>query len=405
MKLKNIFFFILGFSLALVFVMECSDNSNNGQAISTANVSAIEVGTPEEGITKNTAVVHDDISTSRQNAITRAVAEVSPAVVGINVTQIREYVRRSPLFGDPFFRQFFPDLRYQELVKGLGSGFIISSDGYIFTNQHVVENATEIVVTLSGGKEYKAKVVGDDFVSDIALLKIEGSGFPSVRFGDSDDIIIGEWVIALGNPFGLFDVNSKPTVTVGVISATDQDFGRQSNDRVYEDMIQTDAAINGGNSGGPLVNSLGEVIGVSTWIISGSETMSASIGLGFAIPINRVKRILNDLKKYGRVDRSFWTGIHYDELTPLIARFLGLGAQQGVIVSDIDKGSPAEKAGLQVGDVITEIDEKAISNFKDIKSVIDDLDLKPGDIIELKVYRKKRYLTINVILERHPRSR
>lgn len=404
-SLKNILFFVLVFSIALFFAMECSDGKGDLQSISAANVAANEVEPPDVSGDDNKEVSQNAISTSRQNAITRAVADVSPKVVGINVTQIREYRRRDSIVGDPFFRQFFPELHYHELVKGLGSGFIISPDGYIITNQHVVENATEILVTLSGGKEYKAQVVGDDFTSDIALLKINGSGLPSVDLGNSAEIIIGEWVIALGNPFGLFDVNSRPTVTVGVVSATDQDFGRQSNDRVYEDMIQTDAAINGGNSGGPLVNSLGEVIGVNTWIISGSESMSANIGLGFAIPINRVKRILDDLKKYGRVDRSFWTGIHYDELTPSIARFLGLGSQSGVLVSDIDNKSPAERAGLKVGDIITEINGEEISDFRGVKSVIDDLDLKPGDIMEFKVYRKNRFYTINVVLEKHPRSR
>jgi len=404
-KIKSVFFFIIGFSVALVFAMECSENTDHNQAISTANVSAGETDSSREHLASATASLQNDIATSRQNAITRAVAEVSPAVVGINVTQIREYLPSSPLFRDPFFRQFLPDLRYQEMVKGLGSGFIISADGYIVTNQHVIENAKEILVTLVGGEEYQAEVAGADFISDIALLKIKGSDFPSITFGDSDDIIIGEWVIALGNPFGLFDVNSKPTVTVGVISATDQDFGRQSNDRVYEDMIQTDAAINGGNSGGPLVNSLGEVIGVNTWIISGSETRSASIGLGFAIPINSVKRILQELQKSGQVDRSFWTGIHYDQLTRTIARFLGLESGQGVIVSDIDKYSPADKAGLMVGDVITEINGKEISNFGDVKNIIDNLDLKPGDNMVLKIFRKRQYYTINVLLEKHPRSR
>ena len=400
MTLKNLVYLTLGFSIAIFYMIVCSSKTNNDANETTQSYSAQHESThvSEESEFEN---LQDNISTSRQNAITRAVAEISPAVVGINVTQIREY-SHSLFSGDPFFRQFFPDLRYQELVKGLGSGFIISSDGYILTNQHVVENAKEIVVTLMGGKEYSAERVGEDFTTDLALLKIQGSGFPSVRFGNSDEAIIGEWVIALGNPFGLFDINSRPTVTVGVISSIDQDFGRQTNDRVYEDMLQTDAAINGGNSGGPLVNSLGEVIGVNTWIISGSDTRSASIGLGFAIPINRVTRVLSDLKKYGRVDRSFWTGIHYDELTPVIARFLGLGSKRGVIVSDIDRRSPAEKAGLQVGDVIVKINDKDISDFRDVKTIIDDLDLKPNDEMNLEVFRKKQILKVKVLLEKHP---
>jgi len=349
-----------------------------------------------------TAQINESISNSRQNAITRAVKEISPAVVGINVTQVRRYLRRSPFSDDPFFRNFFPDIPIEQRVKSLGSGFIVSSRGYILTNQHVVDDAEEIIVTRVGGKQYVAKKIGEDYTSDIAVLKIEGDDFPHVRMGNSDDVIIGEWAIALGNPFGLFDITSKPTVTVGVISAKDQDFGRQSNDRIYEDMLQTDAAINGGNSGGPLVNCNGEVIGMNTWIISGSETRSASIGLGFAIPINKIKRIMSDLMNYGKVDRSFWTGIHYDVVTPDIARYLGLRSTRGVIVSEIDRGSPADKAGMEIGDIIVAINDKDVNTFNDVKDIIDNLDLKQGDILTFKVYRPRKFLTIKVKLAPHP---
>ncbi|MBN2356713.1 trypsin-like peptidase domain-containing protein, partial [candidate division KSB1 bacterium] len=237
---------------------------------------------------------------------------------------------------------------------------------------------------------------------DLAILKIEGDNFPYVHLGDSDDVLIGEWAIALGNPFGLFDITSKPTVTVGVISGKDQDFGRQDNDRVFEDMMQTDAAINGGNSGGPLVNCNGEVIGINTWIISGSMTMSASIGLGFAIPINRVKRILTDLINYGQVDRTYWTGIQYEALTPLVARYLGLRSKDGAIISDVKENSPAEKAGLQVGDVIISINSKDVNTFEDVRTITDDLDLKSGDVLNFRVYRERRFLNIPVRLEAHP---
>ena len=339
----------------------------------------------------------DQISNSRHNAITRAVAMASPTVVGINVTSVKTYYRRSPVFNDPFFRQFFGDEAFQKKVQSLGSGFIVSADGYIITNQHVVENALEIIVTREGGRQYVAEKIGEDVTSDVGLLKIDGNGLPYARLGNSDDVIIGEWVIALGNPFGLFDISTKPTVTVGVISAVDQDFGRRV-DRIFEDMIQTDAAINGGNSCGPLVNGLGEVIGMNAWIISGSETMSASIGLGFAIPINRVRRIFKDLMNYGRVDRSFWTGIHFDVVTPNIARYLGLKTTRGAIVSETDKNSPAEKAGMEVGDVIVAINGRDINNFNDITTIIDNLDLKAGDVLEFRIYRPRRFLNIRVKL-------
>ncbi len=200
----------------------------------------------------------DDITNSRKNIITQTVEKVSPAIVGINVIEIRKY--NDPfgsMFDDPFFRQFFGNRgNYNQKVQGLGSGYIISPDGYIVTNDHVAGNATEITVTMTDGSHHQAKIIGSDPVSDICLLKIDGENLPYVELGNSDDIIIGEWVIALGNPFGLFELNDKPTVTVGVISATGMNL-EPINDRYYLNMIQTDAAINGGNSGGALVNSLG----------------------------------------------------------------------------------------------------------------------------------------------------
>jgi len=208
--------------------------------------------------------VTNDITRSRVNIITSTVEEVSPTVVGINVTEIRQV--RSPFayfFGDdPYFRDYF---RRERKIPGLGSGVLISSDGYILTNDHVAGNAVEIVVTLTDGSQHEANIVGTDRVSDICLIKIEGYNFPYVKFGNSDELIIGEWVIAMGNPFGLFDINDKPTVTVGVISAAGMNLGEIQN-RYYINMIQTDASINGGNSGGPLINSLGELIGMNTLI-------------------------------------------------------------------------------------------------------------------------------------------
>ncbi len=225
---------------------------------------------------------------SRKNILTETVEKVSPSVVGINVIEIRQY--KDPFFSffdDPFFRQFFGDRgSTNREVKGLGSGYIISADGYIVTNDHVAGNATEVKVTLTDGRTFEAKVVGTDMASDICLLKIDGENLPLIEPGNSDDIIIGEWVIALGNPFGLFELNEKPTVTVGVVSASGMNL-EPINERYYLNMIQTDAAINGGNSGGPLVNSLGEIIGMNTLIFTAGGN-TGSIGLGFAIPINKV---------------------------------------------------------------------------------------------------------------------
>ncbi len=395
----RILLFGLGSCATLFFFLVCSSTDYRTPPSGNSGTAHRDSAQTRPGRT-----IGEELDNSRNNAITRAVAEVSPAVVGINVTQVQKFYQRNPFADDPFFRNFFQDRPIVKRVKSLGSGFLISAEGYILTNQHVVEDATEIVVTCVGGKQYVAKRVGEDYTSDIAVLKIDGENFPYARLGDSDDVIIGEWAIALGNPFGLFDITSRPTVTVGVISGKDQDFGRQSNDRIFEDMLQTDAAINGGNSGGPLVNANGEVIGVNTWIISGSETMSANIGLGFALPVNRVKRILNDLINYGRVDRSFWTGIHYDQMNASIARYLGLSSSGGVIVTDIDRNSPAQKAGLEVGDVIVQLNGKEVKTFDDIQNITANLDLKEGDLLRLRVFRNSGFRNIEVRLEAHPKT-
>lgn len=344
---------------------------------------------------------NEDITQSRENAITRAVTSISPAVVGINVTQIRRYVQRYP-FDDPFWSLFFRPQEYQEKVQGLGSGFLISPEGYILTNVHVVEQASEIIVTTTDGKQYGAEVVGEDATYDVALLKIQGENFSFIPLGDSDDIIIGEWVIALGNPFGLFDVSSKPTVTVGVISATGMNFKGQLRieGRSYEDMIQTDASINRGNSGGPLVNSLGQCIGINTFIISGGSYSEGSVGIGFAIPINRVKKILPDLKKIGRVDRSFQTGLEVDNINQLVARMLGISSRDGVIVSRVSKNSPAERAGVEVGDIIFIINGERIHSTTDVQKIINAIDVTETKSLQLRIFRNGKIHEVELELER-----
>ena len=252
----------------------------------------------------NIAYGQGGIESSRRTAITSAIEKVGPAVACINVEQhVSAYSSQ-----DPFFRYFFPPEIYP--MKSSGSGVVISPDGYVLTNTHVVEKASKITVTLSGGEEYNAEVVGIDKTSDLALLLLEGRDFPYAQLGDSDGLIVGEWVIALGNPFELFSISNQPTASVGIISANHMDFGMQEESgRVLQNMIQTDAAINPGNSGGPLVNSNGEVIGINTFIFTGSNFNKGSIGIGFAIPINTAKRIAKELKTSGSIDRSFTTGL------------------------------------------------------------------------------------------------
>jgi serine protease Do len=334
---------------------------------------------------------NDEITNSRSNIITETVKNVSPSIVGINVIEIREY--KDPFFSffdDPFFQRFFGNRgTYNQEVKGLGSGYIISSDGYIVTNDHVAGNATKITVTLTDGRSFDAKIIGTDSASDICLLKIDGDDLPFVTLGNSDDIIIGEWVIALGNPFGLFELNDKPTVTVGVISATGMNLDA-INDRFYLNMIQTDASINGGNSGGPLVNSLGEVIGMNTLIFT-SGNNSGSIGLGFAIPVNKIKRIIEELKEKGSIDRNFEIGMRIQTIDEGIASYYHLKSAKGVIVTKIYPNTPAEIGGIEVGDIIIEVEGFKINNENSIFSVFHEF--RTGQTITVKIIRDEKELT------------
>ena len=336
------------------------------------------------------------ITSGRQNIITETVKNISPSVVGINVIEIRQY--RDPFgsfFDDPFFRQFFGDRgNYNQKVKGLGSGFIISPDGYIITNDHVAGSATEITVTMTNGEHYDARIIGTDPVSDICLLKIDEENLPYAPLGSSDDIIIGEWVIALGNPFGLFDLNDKPTVTVGVISATGMNL-EPLNNRYYLNMLQTDAAINGGNSGGPLVNSIGEVIGMNTLIYTAGASQG-NIGLSFAIPVNKVKRIVSELKESGKIERDFDVGLRIQSLDEKIAEYYNLSTSRGVIITQVASGSPADKAGLKVGDIILEVENYKINNEQTLIGVFQEF--RTGQTVSLKIVREEETLSKRMAL-------
>jgi serine protease Do len=382
-----------------------------GYVVKPAGVQSVQAATTFDQTFSSTgqaqeknAQESDQLALSRQNAITRAVAKLSPAVVGINVIAVQQVRYRDPFsqfFDDPFFKPFFGDRVYNQEVKELGSGFIISPDGYIITNDHVAGNGTDITITITGGKQLKAKVVGTDPATDICLLKVEGKDLPYVTLGNSDDVVIGEWAIALGNPFGLFEINDKPTVTVGVISSTGMKLGQLQN-RYYRDMIETDAAINGGNSGGPLVNSSGEVIGMNTLIFTGGQS-STYIGYGFAIPINRIKKVVTDLKKKGKVAHDITAGFDVQPVDARIAQVLGMKQQQGVIVSDIHSGGPAEAAGLQVGDIVLEVNGEKVNSDSDILSVM--VELSPGDILKFKIYREHKTIDVALKLAATPKGK
>ncbi len=328
-----------------------------------------------------------NVDKSRKNAITAAIEMASPAVASINVIQMRQY-RTSPFIDDPLFRFLFPREPYRQQVPSIGSGVVISPDGYIITNQHVVEDAGQILVTLPGGKEYDAVLIGADLTTDIAVLKIDGQNLSYAKFGNSNDILIGEWVIALGNPFGLFDVNKQPTATVGVVSSTNLDFGREHSGRVYQSMIQTDAAINRGNSGGPLCNAIGEVIGINTFIFTGSGYSEGSIGIGFAIPIDRAREIAEELKKYGRIDRNVAVGFRFQRVDRALARYLQLPRVGGLIITEVSQRGPADKAGLLVGDVVYYINEEKVNSGGDIVKIIEENFLRPGDRLKIEYYRE-----------------
>ncbi|NJD23243.1 MAG: PDZ domain-containing protein [Melioribacter sp.] len=344
--------------------------------------------------------INSTLDSERQNIITKTVAEVSPAIVGINVTELRQY--RDPLSTDPFWRQFYGDRVYNQQVKSLGSGAIITSDGYILTNDHVAGAAIETIVTLTDGRQYNAKVVGSDKISDVCLLKIDAKDLPYIKFGNSDNIIIGEWAIALGNPFGLFDINDKPTVTVGVISSTGMNIGTMD-DRTYLNMLQTDAAINSGNSGGPLVNAVGEFIGMNTLILQSQDAQRyglnfGSIGVGFAIPVNKIKKVVAELKEKGKVDRDFWTGLSILTINESIAKTYNLKSSRGVVVTQVAKNSPASKAGLLIEDIITGINDFKIND--DITLIGIFQEYRTGDLVKIKILRDGKEQVLTMKLER-----
>ena len=394
------FFIILMIPLILGFGIGYSVKSSHAESTASVNKEFADSFPASSKISENQQQDPDKTSNSRRNAITDAVAAVSPAVVGINVTEVRTY--RDPwsqLFpNDPFFKQFFGE--QQQKVESLGSGFIISSDGYIVTNDHVAGNAVRITVTMTGGKRLKAQLVGTDPLTDVSLIKVEASGLPFVSLGSSDDIVVGEWAIAFGNPFGLFDINDKPTVTVGVISSTGMNLGH-INDHFYTNMIETDAAINGGNSGGPLVNSQGNVIGMNTLIYTGGQS-TTFVGYGFAIPVNKIKKVVADLRKKGKVTRDIWKGFDAQNVDARIARYFGLASIQGIIVSEVEDGGPAEKAGLKVGDIILEVNGQKIDSGDDLTQIL--IDSSPGDILNMKVYRERKTLNMPLKLDRRQKQ-
>ncbi len=357
-------------------------------ALAVALSSACEGGAPAStpahaalATEAQVAQANQQISATRRTAIVDAVTRVAPAVVTVQT----ETVERVPA---DVFEQFFGGRSGQQVQPGLGSGFIIRPDGIIVTNAHVVSGASRISVMLRDGTTYAATLVGADEANDLAVLRISARNLPVATLGTSDQLLIGEWAIAIGNPFGFIIGNSEPSVTAGVVSATGRNLlGRSEGNGAYVGMIQTDASINPGNSGGPLVNAVGEVIGVNTSIYTPS---GGSIGLGFAIPINRARRIVDDLLEHGSVRRP-WIG---EKLRAVASDNPRDVVTSGVVVQSVVPGSPAARAGLQPGDQLVRARGRALRNVFDWEA--ERLDMRVGEAVPLTVRRGGREVTITV---------
>jgi serine protease Do len=358
-------------SLSVVVLLACQGvSSTPSSAQSSAQSSQLETTT-------------NAVAASRRTAITAAVALVAPSVVTVQT----EVVERVPA---DVFEQFFGGRSGQRSAAGLGSGFIVRADGAILTNAHVVAGATRISVAMKDGTTYPARLIGIDEANDLAVLKIDARNLPVAPLGSSTNLLIGEWAIAIGNPYGFILANSEPSVTVGVVSGTGRNLAAQSEGAgVYVDMIQTDASINPGNSGGPLVNAVGEVIGVNSSIFSPS---GGSVGIGFAIPINRARRVAEDLLAHGVV-RHPWIGFQ-----PQLTRSTGVPGSgtpnAGVVVASVVPGSPAARAGIRPGDVIVRSRNRTLHSPYDWYAEL--LELRVGESDSIVVKRDGREIPLNV---------
>jgi len=325
------------------------------------------------------------------NPIVGIVKQSSPAVVNIDTeTMVKQKIMPNPFKGDPFFEEFFGDSLFgsgggQERtvpVHGKGSGFIVSKEGYILTNNHVVDDADNIKVTLLDGRTFNAKLIGQDPTFDLAVIQIKAPNLPVLQLGNSDATQVGEWVVAIGNPLGF-----ENSVTVGVISAKNRTL--QAPDVNFQGFMQTDAAINPGNSGGPLIDLSGKAIGINTAIVPYAQ------GIGFAVPVNMAKQIMDDLIKHGEVRRG-WLGVVVQPLTASLVEAYSIPVKEGAIVSDVQPGSPAEKYGLKRGDVIVSIAQKPVKTSQDVVFLV--RNKLAGDRVRFEIYRDGKKRIVDVVL-------
>ena len=326
------------------------------------------------------------------NTIADLVERVSPAVVTIDAFVETRRRQQDPFFNDPFFRQFFGETPFSpepQMRRGMGSGFIISQEGYILTNQHVVQGATRIEVRMAGQEDvHEARLVGSDYDLDLAVLKIDAKDLPALTLWNVDEVRVGDWVVAIGNPYGM-----AHTVTVGVISYK----GRRVTveDRRFEDLLQTDASINPGNSGGPLLNLKGEVIGINTAMKAQAQ------GIGFAVSATTVKTVLRDLIEKGKVIRP-WMGVLLQDVTPQLAEHFGLKAPQGVLLADVVQGGPAHRAGLRRGDIVLEIDGRKVDDSEQLIKAIGGTPI--GNPVVLLIHRQNATRYVTVTIEERPQT-
>ncbi|OGC04018.1 hypothetical protein A2276_05315 [candidate division WOR-1 bacterium RIFOXYA12_FULL_43_27] len=312
------------------------------------------------------------------NLIADIVEQVGDAVVNIEVEKMEKVRGFNPFSEfniDPELKNFFEDRVIPR--KGAGSGFIVDTRGDILTNDHVVKDVDKIKVTLKDGRKFDGKVIGRDATLDLAIIKINADNLPAIPLGDSSKLRPGEWVIAIGNPYGFSN-----TVTAGIVSAT----GRELNDLGKKDLVQTDAAINPGNSGGPLINLKGEVVGINTAIVAQAQS------IGFAIPINSAKEVMNDLIVKGKVDRP-WLGVYLKDMDQKIADYLDLPMKEGVVVLQVVEKGPADKLGLKQYDIIKNVNGQEIKKSSEVVDLV--AKMKPGQNISLKIYRKDKNIDLN----------
>lgn len=352
-----------------------------------------KVSTEETWFNSNHENVKNVVFEKGLPSLSSLVKSVRPTVVNISTTSVikgpnmhdRFFGQQNPFrdfFGEDFFEHFFGDSQKREFKqRSLGSGCIIDKEGYIITNNHVIEKAQTIKVKLIDGKEYDATVVGRDPKTDLALIKIDAkNSLNTAALGDSDSLEVGDWVVAIGNPFGL-----ETTVTAGIVSAKSRSIGAGP----YDDFIQTDASINPGNSGGPLFNLQGEVVGINTAIVSGGQ------GIGFAIPVNMAKELLPQLKSKGKVTRG-WLGVVIQKVTPEIAKTFGLKESEGALVSDVTEDGPAEKAGIKRGDVIVSFNGKVIKEMDALPKLVGSTEV--GKRAKVGIIRDGKSLEVEVVI-------